>query len=101
MRISDWSSDVCSSDLLPPRDWKLRLLAARTLELTWESEASGAIAGGGKSSGDLFGWREPVLPPGRDARLAQRSEARRVGKECVRTRRYRWSPHPYTKPLNH
>jgi transcription-repair coupling factor (superfamily II helicase) len=56
--------------LLPPRDWKRRLLAARTLELTWESEASGAIAGGGKSSGDLFGWREPVLPPGRGARIA-------------------------------
>ena len=37
--------------LLPPREWKRRLLAARTLELTWESEASGAIAGGGKSSG--------------------------------------------------
>jgi transcription-repair coupling factor (superfamily II helicase) len=56
--------------LLSPRDWKKRLLGARTLELTWESEASGAIAGGGKSSGDLFGWREPVLPPGRGARIA-------------------------------
>jgi transcription-repair coupling factor (superfamily II helicase) len=57
--------------LLGPRDWKRRLLAARTLELTWESEASNAIAGGGKSSGDLFGWREPVLPPGRGARIAE------------------------------
>jgi transcription-repair coupling factor (superfamily II helicase) len=60
--------------LLPPRDWKRRLLGARTLELTWESEASGAIAGGGKSSGDLFGWREPVLPPGRGARIADAVE---------------------------
>ncbi len=60
--------------LLPPRDWKRRLLAARTLELTWESEASNAIAGGGKSSGDLFGWREPVLPPGRGARIAEAVE---------------------------
>ena len=57
--------------LLGPRDWKRRLLASRTLELTWESEASNAIAGGGKSSGDLFGWREPVLPPGRGARIAE------------------------------
>ena len=57
--------------LLGPRDWKRRLLGARTLELTWESEASDAIAGGGKSSGDLFGWREPVLPPGRGARIAE------------------------------
>jgi transcription-repair coupling factor (superfamily II helicase) len=60
--------------LLPPRDWKRRLLGARTLELTWESEANGAIAGGGKSSGDLFGWREPQLPPGRGARIAEAVE---------------------------
>ncbi|NJD28112.1 MAG: transcription-repair coupling factor [Chloroflexi bacterium] len=57
--------------LLSPRDWKRRLLGARTLELTWESEAGEAIAGGGKSSGDLFGWREPALPPGRGARIAE------------------------------
>ncbi len=60
--------------LLPPRDWKRRLLAARTLEMTWESEASNAIAGGGRSSGDLFGWREPVLPPGRGGRIAEAVE---------------------------
>ena len=57
--------------LLPPRDWKRRLLGARTLELTWESESNDAIAGGGKSSGDLFGWREPQLPPGRGTRIAE------------------------------
>ncbi len=56
--------------LLGPRDWKARLLGARTLELTWESETHDAIAGGGRSSGDLFGWREPALPPGRAARIA-------------------------------
>ena len=60
--------------LLPPRDWKRRLLAARTLELTWESEAANAIAGGGKSSGDLFGWSEPQLPPTRGARIAEAVE---------------------------
>ena len=56
---------------LPPRDWKTRLLRSRTLELTWESEASSdaTIAGGGSSSGDLFGWREPVLPLQRSAQL--------------------------------
>jgi transcription-repair coupling factor (superfamily II helicase) len=61
------------STILPPRDWKRRLLAARTLELTWESEPS-AIAGGGRSSGDLFGWREPQLPPGRGARISEAVE---------------------------
>ncbi len=58
---------------LPPRDWKARLHGARTLELTWQSdaqEAAGmAFASKGLTSGDLFGWREPVLPPGRTERL--------------------------------
>jgi len=62
----DWPATV-----LQPRDWKRRLLGARTLELTWESEAGEALAGGGKSSGDLFGWREPQLPPGRGGRIAE------------------------------
>jgi transcription-repair coupling factor (superfamily II helicase) len=57
--------------LFAPRDWKRRLLGARTLELTWESEAGEALAGGGRSSGDLFGWREPALPPGRGARIGE------------------------------
>jgi transcription-repair coupling factor (superfamily II helicase) len=58
---------------LPPRDWKGRLVGSRTLELTWESEppAGVAMASGGRSSGDLFGWREPVLPLGRSTRLAE------------------------------
>jgi transcription-repair coupling factor (superfamily II helicase) len=61
------------STYLPARDWKTRLLRGRTLELTWESEAAAdaALAGGGLSSGDVFGWREPALPPGRTARLAE------------------------------
>ncbi len=56
---------------LPSRDWKTRLLRARTLELTWESDPSedATIAGAGLSSGDLFGWREPVLPLQRTAQL--------------------------------
>ncbi len=40
------------------REWKQHLNAARTLELTWESEAAGAPPGG-----NPFGWHEPVLPP--------------------------------------
>ena len=54
---------------LAPRDWKSRLLRGRTLELTWESEAA-APTGGGTPMGDLFGWREPSLPPARTERLA-------------------------------
>jgi len=59
---------------LPSRAWKSRLVASRTLELTWESEAPGAMAGRGLSSGDPFGWREPELPIGRSARLAEAVE---------------------------
>jgi transcription-repair coupling factor (superfamily II helicase) len=67
--------------ILGPRDWKSRLLASRTLELTWESETAreSAIAGGGASSGDLFGWREPTLPPGRAQRIGEAVELWRGG----------------------
>ncbi len=41
-----------------PREWKRRLHEARTLELTWESDAEGAPPGG-----NPFGWHEPGLPP--------------------------------------
>ncbi len=61
---------------LPPREWKGRLAASRTLELTWESEpaADVAMAAGPRGSGDLFGWREPTLPFGRAGRLADAVE---------------------------
>jgi transcription-repair coupling factor (superfamily II helicase) len=64
---------------LGPRDWKGRLVGSRTLELTWESEAGEAagtsMAARGLSSGDLFGWREPVVPAARTGRLAEQLEA--------------------------
>ncbi len=64
------------STYLGPRDWKSRLLGSRTLELTWESEPpeGSAMAGRGLSSGDIFGWREPVLPLGRSAQLGDAVE---------------------------
>jgi transcription-repair coupling factor (superfamily II helicase) len=55
---------------LGPREWKSHLLRGRTLELTWESEAA-SPTGGGTPMGDIFGWREPSLPPARTARLAE------------------------------
>src|SRR3546814_2152826 len=84
MRISDWSSDVCSSDL-PKR------------------EQDHGIAGRWKLAGQMVRHREhrrAFRPPGfglpqlgDDGRFARRSEERRVGKECVSTCRYRWSPY--------
>src|SRR4051812_6293108 len=71
----DWPSTY-----LAPRDWKARLVGSRTLELTWESvpPEDAAMARGGLSSGDPFGWREPVLPPGRAGRIADAVETWRV-----------------------
>ena len=70
---------------LPPRDWKNRLVASRTLELTWESvpPEDAAMARGALSSGDPFGWREPVLPPGRAGRLVEAVEAWRADDDRI------------------
>src|SRR3546814_15913604 len=98
MRISDWSSDVCSSDLFEV-DEEVRLPTDTTVAVRWRN---------------LVGQRFLGLEPGTaDALLAegdevdraadvvdlgqlvnQRSEERRVGKECVSTCRSRWSPYP-------
>jgi len=58
------------STYLPKRDWASRLAAATTLELTWESELPRGLAKARDAFGDVFAWREPVLPPGRAQRIA-------------------------------
>src|SRR3546814_11773819 len=98
MRISDWSSDVCSSDL----DARKQRLAL----------AQAAEQGRGPAVDEALGEPlvervrqlvlelarpllpalrviEPVLPVG-DVCPGARSEERRVGKECVSTCRFRW-----------
>ena len=71
--------DAWPDAYLGPRDWKARLLAARTLELTWEPGPVATI-GGGRALEDPFGWREPVLPPGRSGGLALAIERWRSGR---------------------
>src|SRR3546814_10862892 len=88
MRISDWSSDVCSSDL--------RCLGGdRAQQVGQRLDLALVII-----SQDMPG--HPVLVPrmpDADPHAAEivadmlRSEERRVGKECVRTCRSRWSPY--------
>src|SRR3546814_11102341 len=99
MRISDWSSDVCSSDLervtaaggtglaikadLTDEDAvedMVRQVEARfgSLDLLFNNAA------GGRSAGPIH--HTPVTQ-------LSRSEERRVGKECVSTCRSRWSPY--------
>src|SRR3546814_3444841 len=82
MRISDWSSDVCSSDLL--RAWiSPDLSIIRT-------------AKGFSISGQLDVPEAHIALDKMQAGAAarSRSEERRVGKECVSTCRSRWSPYP-------
>src|SRR3546814_8069451 len=89
MRISDWSSDVCSSDLDPVdrgfdgfMDW----------DQIREMQAAGVTIGGHTASH----LHMPAAPPARLHADAERaltrysSEERRVGKECVSTCRSRW-----------
>src|SRR3546814_1902062 len=75
LRISDWSSDVCSSDL---GFFQASICLSSSGVLLYESPVTSIKSRrfcGGKSRG--------------------RSEERRVGKECVRTCRSRWSPYQY------
>src|SRR3546814_15197588 len=89
MRISDWSSDVCSSDLTNPcrhNHWRRRRLRARCPC----TETRPAI-GPHYSAGGHGHARQPAWT----CRTYRRPEERRVGKECVSTCRSRWSPdHP-------
>src|SRR3546814_7522598 len=78
MRISDWSSDVCSSDLpsvpVTSAEFPLRLNTARYRD-QWHTMTRTGLS--------------PTLSQHRP----ERSEERRVGKECVSTCRSRWSPY--------
>src|SRR3546814_18209157 len=81
MRISDWNSDVCSSDLRAGHGAVVAL---------WRAECA---AGAGRRPG---GAR-----PGRGGAAQCRSEARRVGKEGVSKCRSRWSAHNSKKKKQH
>src|SRR3546814_11707332 len=96
MRISDWSSDVCSSDLL------LVALGERHDRLGHGGgEEEGAAAFGRAVENFLQILAEAhvehlvgfVQHDGLEAGKVERSEERRVGKECVSTCRSRWSPY--------
>src|SRR3546814_4618943 len=98
MRISDLSSDVCSSDLLCNREIKFRHFLDAARALGAGRIATGHYARVARESGQ---WQ---LLRARDRDKDQsyfRSEERRVGKECVSKRRSRWSPDPYKKTTNH
>src|SRR3546814_11343438 len=80
MRISDWSSDVCSSDLAsnPPAQ------ALHCRRIGGGREAAALV----RHSSEAYRQRRRQGEEGR-----ARSEERRVGKACVSTCRSRWSPY--------
>src|SRR3546814_16362935 len=97
MRISDWSSDVCSSDLMAGMDGPAQRGRTRMRgELMQEIADARDIFGDGAI--DFFGFGEDagmteLEQPVGEAQRTLRSEERRVGKECVSTCRSRWSPY--------
>src|SRR3546814_6740974 len=89
MRISDWSSDVCSSDLGPAIERK-------------QQNVESKVANAGAVLDDLLSQVSQTQDARIEAKTTQvsttrainqemRSEERRVGKECVSTCRSRWS----------
>src|SRR3546814_18705107 len=95
MRISDWSSDVCSSDLLPTRFGLVYMLmligmlvGSINYTLSLGFVVTFLLAGMGTMA-MLHTWRNLAW---RQIESRRRSEERRGGKEGVSTCRSRWSP---------
>src|SRR3546814_19126993 len=110
MRISDWSSDVCSSDLASHRlraavefrgDGEFMLgdtlpAATSALGTAFKSAKAAANSWGQADVVAAISLLEvPFAASKATTNVEQwpmnRSEERRVGKECVSTCRYRWS----------
>src|SRR3546814_2500198 len=92
IRISDWSSDVCSSDL-----GATTMTTAFKNRKTFSAAICAALLFGATMILSSIGPARAsnVVAAGSTATqqtLTVRSEERRVGKECVSTCRSRWSP---------
>src|SRR3546814_3578207 len=93
MRISDWSSDVCSSDLAAMADPARWHAYFPDTHAAMAAEGLAYYRGGDPAKPVVY---EDFLPASAAGifRSNLRSEERRGGKECVSTCRYRWSPYP-------
>src|SRR3546814_12271308 len=92
MRISDWSSDVCSSDL-PLDDLAIVLSSGRgqrSLRLGDDGAERLALVHRDVGQNLAVQFHAGQLQAVHELR---RSEERRVGKECVSTCSSRWSPY--------
>src|SRR3546814_12408718 len=120
MRISDWSSEVCSSDLhvagtcvrvrfqaqgtaFKARAW----LASNPQPSVWHVEGTDTSF----AASEQFGTRSITSTGHTNAatvairyahfNLTNRSEERRVGNDCVSKCRYRWTRHHEKKKKKH
>src|SRR3546814_8860360 len=94
-RISDWSSDVCSSDLLGEL---LARICAKAAGRSGDRPGMALVQQLGEACRPRPGGRSHLVRHAalvarrRIAIRLTRSAERRVGKECVSTCRSRWSP---------
>src|SRR3546814_8339385 len=93
MRISDWSSDVGSSDLQPADQpamhQQVGVSADRRRNGQRKERKTSLVQYVCIPSCGSFG----LIPSQCVGKFQVRSEERRVGKECVSTCRFRWSPY--------
>src|SRR3546814_20958202 len=98
MRISDWSSDVCSSDLFarerlaagaPPPPLGIHMIGPAIIRFGTPDQHARFLPA--TLSGDIL-WSQGYSEPESGSDLAT-SEERRVGKECARTCRSRCTPY--------
>src|SRR3546814_12060689 len=96
MRISDWSSDVCSSDLLreefTAKTWETEydfpvVRDKRVVKAVLPDRTPSGV------QGFFMNTRRAEFADRRVREALDRSEERRVGKECVSTCRSRGSPY--------
>src|SRR3546814_11932888 len=98
MRISDWSSDVCSSDLMINGNHALQKQLASLLDKRNDIAHRMLLPHFGvrRRDEDLRRVHDELKSTEESLHGAMkdlaRSEERRVGKECVSTCRSRWSP---------
>src|SRR3546814_17205169 len=100
MRISDWSSDVCSSDLAAGT---MTASGSHAVVATFLAQHNTMPHGGVHAGHDARSPVSTVSSTGAQQQVVTshllklrgtcRSEERRVGKECVSTCRSRWSPY--------
>src|SRR3546814_15587597 len=98
MRISDWSSDVCSSDLNPMGLMGFEFIefaspTPNTLEPIFEIMGFTKVASHRSKDVHLYRQGAINLILNNEPHSVARTAERRVGKECVSTCRSRWWPY--------